>query len=196
MNYNVSSVFTLLINGSLLIMFWANCFMQSFQAIKPSQRIYYIPTSTFMFQISSSVRLICSNFSSSLYTSFRSHPFVSRKGPHPELHQEAQLQQEAHGQVERVKSAYEQQQEQQRLEAQRAEERRQIQMRQDALQAQRERVLKEREQRLKQEQEREEQQHREADRREQLLREEHQRSDIQEISGNHLKFTAEELFPY
>uniref|UniRef100_A0A4W6E9M7 Uncharacterized protein n=1 Tax=Lates calcarifer TaxID=8187 RepID=A0A4W6E9M7_LATCA len=78
-------------------------------------------------------------------------------------------------QVERVKSAYEQQQEQQRLEAQRAEERRQIQMRQEALQAQRERVLKEREQRLKEEQEREQQQHREADRREQQLREEHQR---------------------
>ncbi len=92
-------------------------------------------------------------------------------------HQEAQLQHEAHGQVERVKSAYEQQQEQQRLEAQRAAERRQIQMHQEALQVQRDRVQKEREQRLKQEQEREQQQNREADRREQLLREEHQRSD-------------------
>lgn len=80
--------------------------------------------------------------------------------------------------MERVKSAYEQQQEQQRLEAQRAEERRQIQMHQEALQVQRDKVLKEREQRLKQEHEREQQQHREADRREQLLREEHQRSDF------------------
>lgn len=103
------------------------------------------------------------------------HPFFSsQKGPHPE----AQLQHEAHAQVERVKSAYEQQQEQQRLEAQRAEERRQIQMHQEALQVQRDKVLKEREQRLKQEQQREQQQHREADRREQLLREEHQRSDF------------------
>lgn len=82
-----------------------------------------------------------------------------------------------------MKSAYEQQQEQQRLEAQRAEERRQIQMRQEALQAQRERVLKEREQRLKEEQERELQHHREADRREQLMREEHQRSVYAPHSG-------------
>ncbi|KAM7413370.1 hypothetical protein PAMA_020656 [Pampus argenteus] len=103
------------------------------------------------------------------------HIHQLQPGPHPDLHQEALPHQEAHGQVERVKSAYEQQKEQQRLEAQRAEERRQIQLRQDALQAQRERLLKEREQRLKQEQEREEQQHREADRREKLLREEQQR---------------------
>lgn len=85
---------------------------------------------------------------------------------HVELHQGAQ---------QHLKSAYEQQQEQQRLEAQRANERRQIQLRQEALQAQREKVQKEREKRLKEEQEREEQQNREADRREQLLREEHQR---------------------
>ncbi|XP_072248814.1 Golgi integral membrane protein 4a isoform X4 [Leuresthes tenuis] len=78
-------------------------------------------------------------------------------------------------QVQHGKSAYEQQQEQQRLEAQRAEQRRQIQMQQEALQAQRERVLKEREQRLKEEQKREELQHKEADRREQLLRQEHLR---------------------
>lgn len=101
-----------------------------------------------------------------------------QKDTHPELHPEAQLQHEAHAQVERVKSAYEQQQEQQRLEAQRAEERRQIQLHQEALQVQRDKVLKEREQRLKQEREREQQQHREADRREQMLREEHQRSDF------------------
>ncbi|KAJ4935725.1 hypothetical protein JOQ06_017253 [Pogonophryne albipinna] len=68
-------------------------------------------------------------------------------GPQAELHQEA------HAQVERVKSAYEQQQEQQRLEAQRAKERRQIQLRQGALQLQRDK----------------------ADRREQLLRDEQHR---------------------
>lgn len=81
--------------------------------------------------------------------------------------------------MEHVKSAYEQQQEQQRLEAQKAEERRQMQIRQEAMQAQRQRVMKEREQKLKEQQEREEQQHKEADRREQLLREEHHRSDLQ-----------------
>ncbi|KAI4815132.1 hypothetical protein KUCAC02_005295 [Chaenocephalus aceratus] len=90
-------------------------------------------------------------------------------GPQAELHQEA------HAQVERVKSAYEQQQEQQRLEAQRAKERRQIQLRQGALQLQRDKVLQDREQRLKQEQEREQLHHREADRREQLLRDEQHR---------------------
>uniref|UniRef100_A0A3Q1FGI8 Golgi integral membrane protein 4a n=1 Tax=Acanthochromis polyacanthus TaxID=80966 RepID=A0A3Q1FGI8_9TELE len=110
---------------------------------------------------------------------------VPNVDPHRELHQEPQLQHQAQAQVEHVKSAYEQQQEQQRLEAQRAEERRQIQMRQENLQAQRERVLKEREQRLKEEQEREEQQHREADRREQQLREEHQRSDLNKV---HIEF--------
>lgn len=110
------------------------------------------------------------------------HPFVSWKDAHPQAHQVAQPQHEGHAQVERVKSAYEQQQEQQRLEAHRAGERRLIQMQQDALQSQRERVLKEREQRLKEEKEREEQQHRDADRREQLMREEHQRSDVQELT--------------
>ncbi|XP_058490519.1 Golgi integral membrane protein 4a [Solea solea] len=95
--------------------------------------------------------------------------------PHSELHQDTQLQHEANAQLERVKSAYEQQQEQQRLESQRAEERKQIHMRQEALRAQREMVLKKREQKLKEEQEREQQHHKEADRREQQLREEHQR---------------------
>uniref|UniRef100_A0A8D3BFK5 Golgi integral membrane protein 4 n=1 Tax=Scophthalmus maximus TaxID=52904 RepID=A0A8D3BFK5_SCOMX len=94
-------------------------------------------------------------------------------------------------QVERVKSAYEQQQEQQRLEAQRSEERRQIQVRQEALRAQREKVLKEREQRLKAEQEKEVQHHRDADRREQLLREEHLRSGFESV-GNLLKKTEYE----
>ncbi|XP_053278413.1 Golgi integral membrane protein 4a [Pleuronectes platessa] len=95
--------------------------------------------------------------------------------PHAEVHQEDQLQHEAHAQVEHVKSAYEQQQEQQRLEAQRAAESRQIHVRQEALRVQRKKVMMEREQRLKEEQDREHQQHKEADRREQLLREEHQR---------------------
>ncbi|XP_015233757.1 PREDICTED: Golgi integral membrane protein 4 isoform X2 [Cyprinodon variegatus] len=92
-----------------------------------------------------------------------------------ELHQATQPQHQAPPQVHNLKSAYEQQQEEQRLEARRAEERRRIQMQQEALQAQREKVLKEREQRLKEEQNLEEQHHREADRKEQLLREEHQR---------------------
>lgn len=98
-----------------------------------------------------------------------------KQGPHADLHPEIQLHHEV--QASRVKSPYEEQQEQQRLEAQRAEERRQIQMHQEALRAQRERVLREREQKLKEEREKEEQQHREADRQEQLLREEQQRSD-------------------
>lgn len=117
---------------------------------------------------------------------YRPSTFFSTKDPRPELHPEAQLQHEAHAQLKRVKSAYEQQQEQQRLEAQRAEERRQIQMHQQALQVQRDRVLKEREQRLKEEKEREQQHHREADRREQLLREEHQRSGFKsELKNTH-----------
>ncbi|XP_014912956.1 Golgi integral membrane protein 4a isoform X1 [Poecilia latipinna] len=100
---------------------------------------------------------------------------------HAELHQGGQLQQQqqAPAQVYHLKSAYEQQQEQRRLETLRDNERRQIQMRQEALQAQREKVLKEREQRLKEEKEREEQQNREADRKEQLLREEHQRKRLE-----------------
>uniref|UniRef100_A0A8D3BFK1 Golgi integral membrane protein 4 n=1 Tax=Scophthalmus maximus TaxID=52904 RepID=A0A8D3BFK1_SCOMX len=101
------------------------------------------------------------------------------RAPDSHVHQDQESaihkQEPAHAQVERVKSAYEQQQEQQRLEAQRSEERRQIQVRQEALRAQREKVLKEREQRLKAEQEKEVQHHRDADRREQLLREEHLR---------------------
>lgn len=125
---------------------------------------------------------VCLGRSNSLHSSTCCsflHPFVlSKKGPHLELHPEAQLQHEAHAQVEREKSAYEQQQEQQRLEAHRAEERRQMQLHQEALQAQRDRVLKEREQKLKEEQEREQQQHKEADRREKMLKDEHQRSDV------------------
>ncbi|XP_037124585.1 Golgi integral membrane protein 4a isoform X1 [Syngnathus acus] len=87
--------------------------------------------------------------------------------------------------VERAKSAYEQQQEQQRLEVLKAEERRLIQMRQDSLQAQREKVLREREAKLKEEQEREKQQHQEADRREQLLREEQQRKKAEYEDMDH-----------
>lgn len=110
-----------------------------------------------------------------------------KQGPHADLHPEIQLHHEAH--ASRVKSPYEEQQEQQRLEAQRAEERRQIRMHQEALQAQRERVLREREQKLKEEREKEEQQHREADRQEQLLREEQQRSDGV-IAGRNRVFDA------
>ncbi|XP_029629641.1 Golgi integral membrane protein 4a isoform X3 [Salmo trutta] len=97
--------------------------------------------------------------------------------PRNDIHRipETHLQQEAHvaqPQVERVKSAYEQQQEQQRLEAERTQRTRELQLRQEALLAQRMRVQREREQRLRAQHEREEEQHREADRREQLLKEE------------------------
>ncbi|XP_062328389.1 Golgi integral membrane protein 4a isoform X4 [Osmerus eperlanus] len=102
-----------------------------------------------------------------------------RRQPQPdplvELHHEAHLHQEAHSEVERVKSAYEQQQEQQRLEAQRAQEQRALQLHQEALQAQREKEQREREQHLKEQQEKEAQHNQEADRQEQLLREEHLR---------------------
>ncbi|XP_046891470.1 Golgi integral membrane protein 4a isoform X5 [Hypomesus transpacificus] len=91
--------------------------------------------------------------------------------PLVELH----LHQDAHSEVERVKSAYEQQQEQQHLEAQRAQEQRALQLHQEALQAQREKEQREREQRLKEQQEKEAQHNKEADRQEQLLREEHLR---------------------
>nr|XP_023997518.1 Golgi integral membrane protein 4-like [Salvelinus alpinus] len=87
----------------------------------------------------------------------------------PETH----LQQEAHvTQAERVKSAYEQQKEQQRLEAERTQRTRELQLRQEALLAQRMTVQRERELRLRAQHEREEEQHREADRREQLLKKE------------------------
>ncbi|XP_036817032.1 Golgi integral membrane protein 4 isoform X2 [Oncorhynchus mykiss] len=86
----------------------------------------------------------------------------------PETH----LQQEAHVTQERVKSAYEQQQEQQRLEAERTQRTRELQLRQEALLAQRMTVQRERELRLRAQRAREEEQHREADRREQLLKEE------------------------
>lgn len=98
---------------------------------------------------------------------------LERRQPQPvpvvELHQEA------HPEVERVKSAYEQQQEQQRLEAKRAMERRALQLRQEALRAHLEREQGERERRLKELQEKEAQHNREVDRKEQLLREEQQR---------------------
>nr|XP_029511550.1 Golgi integral membrane protein 4 isoform X2 [Oncorhynchus nerka] len=86
----------------------------------------------------------------------------------PETH----LQQEAHVTQERVKSAYEQQQEQQHLEAERTQRTRELQLRQEALLAQRMTVQRERELRLRAQRAREEEQHREADRREQLLKEE------------------------
>lgn len=110
-----------------------------------------------------------------------------------ELHGEAQLQHQAPALAHHVKSAYEQQQEQQRLVAQRAEEHKQVLLRQEALQAQRDKVLKEREQRLKEEQQREEQQHKEADRREQLLREEHHRLDMNSDSKSPKKPSAQLL---
>ncbi|XP_028975107.2 Golgi integral membrane protein 4 isoform X2 [Esox lucius] len=97
--------------------------------------------------------------------------------PQSDIHliPETHLQQEAHvakSQVERVKSPYEQQQEQQRLEAERTQRMRELQLHQEALQAQRAREQRDRELLMREQQEREEQQHREADRREQLLKEE------------------------
>ncbi|XP_051512468.1 Golgi integral membrane protein 4-like isoform X2 [Myxocyprinus asiaticus] len=77
-----------------------------------------------------------------------------------------------HAQVERVKSAYEQQQEQQRLVAQLTEERRQLHLRQEALQRQQLQQQKEREEQLRLQREREEQQNREADLKEQQLQQE------------------------
>lgn len=100
---------------------------------------------------------------------------AQRQVPHPDTHVDSQILHVGQDQVKQVKSAYEQQQEQQRLEAQRDQERRQIQQRQDALQADRQRVMIEREKRLREEKEREELHHREADRREQILREEQHR---------------------
>ncbi|XP_054649553.1 Golgi integral membrane protein 4a [Dunckerocampus dactyliophorus] len=116
-----------------------------------------------------------------------SHIHEPQKEVHP--------QHEPHIQGVGAKSAYEQQQEQQRLEAQRAKERRLIQMQQDALQAQRERVLREREVRLKDEQEREKQHHQEADRREQLLREEQQRKKAEYENLDHDIVQREEAHP-
>nr|XP_055030478.1 Golgi integral membrane protein 4a [Misgurnus anguillicaudatus] len=75
-------------------------------------------------------------------------------------------------QVERVKSAYEQQQEQQRLAAQLAEERRQLHLRQEALERQQLQQQKEREERLRLQREKEKQQNREADLKEQQLQQE------------------------
>ncbi|KAM9441811.1 uncharacterized protein ACWYII_014149 isoform 12-T13 [Salvelinus alpinus] len=115
-----------------------------------------------------------------------------QQDPESDIHlvPETHLQQEAHvaqAQVERVKSAYEQQQVQQRLEAEQAQRTRELQLRQEALQVQRTRQLqlrqealqdqrmtvqRERELRLRAQHEREAQQHREEDRREQLLKEE------------------------
>ncbi|XP_035241361.1 Golgi integral membrane protein 4a isoform X5 [Anguilla anguilla] len=82
-------------------------------------------------------------------------------------------------QAERVKSPYEQQQEQQRLAAQQAEERRQLQLRQEALQKQRWQAQRDRELLLRAQREREMQQHREANRKEQLLREQQLRQRMQ-----------------
>ncbi|XP_064157554.1 Golgi integral membrane protein 4a isoform X5 [Anguilla rostrata] len=82
-------------------------------------------------------------------------------------------------QAERVKSPYEQQQEQQRLAAQQAEERRQLQLRQEALQKQRWQAQRDRELLLRTQREREMQQHREANRKEQLLREQQLRQRMQ-----------------
>ncbi|XP_073671904.1 Golgi integral membrane protein 4a isoform X2 [Paramisgurnus dabryanus] len=75
-------------------------------------------------------------------------------------------------QVERVKSAYEQQQEQQRLAAQLAEERRQLHLRQEALERQQLQQQKEREERLRLQREKEKQQNREADLKEQQIQQE------------------------
>ncbi|TRY93393.1 hypothetical protein DNTS_014807 [Danionella cerebrum] len=69
-----------------------------------------------------------------------------------------------------VKSALEQQQEQQRLAAHLAEERRQLHLRQEALHRQQLQQQRDREERLRMEKEREEQQNREADLREQQLK--------------------------
>ncbi|XP_016308523.1 Golgi integral membrane protein 4-like isoform X2 [Sinocyclocheilus anshuiensis] len=84
-----------------------------------------------------------------------------------------------HTQVERVKSAYEQQQEQQRLAAQLAEERRQLHLRQEALQKQQLQQQKEREERLRLQRERVEQHNREADLKEQQLQQEMLRKKAQ-----------------
>ncbi|XP_043072763.1 Golgi integral membrane protein 4a isoform X2 [Puntigrus tetrazona] len=86
---------------------------------------------------------------------------------------------EAHAKVERVKSAYEQQKEQQRLAAQLAEERRQLHLRQEALQKQQLEQQKERDKRQRLQREREEQQNREADLKEQQLRQEMLRKKAQ-----------------
>ncbi|XP_029571760.1 Golgi integral membrane protein 4 isoform X3 [Salmo trutta] len=130
-----------------------------------------------------------------------------QQDPESDIHlvPETHLRQEAHvaqAQVERVKSAYEQQQVQQRLEAERAQRTKELQLRQEALQAQRTRELqlrqeallaqrmsvqREREQRLRAQHEREEQQqHREEDRREQLLKEEQLRkkSDYENMNND------------
>ncbi|XP_014018974.1 Golgi integral membrane protein 4a isoform X3 [Salmo salar] len=115
-----------------------------------------------------------------------------QQDPESDIHlvPETHLQQEAHvaqAQVGRVKSAYEQQQVQQRLEAERAQRTKELQLRQEALLAQRMSVQREREQRLRAQHEREEQQqHREEDRREQLLKEEQLRkkSDYENMNND------------
>ncbi|XP_051952681.1 Golgi integral membrane protein 4-like [Xyrauchen texanus] len=84
-----------------------------------------------------------------------------------------------HAQVERVRSAYEQQQEQQRLVAQLTEERRQLHLRQEALQSQQLQQQKAREEQLHLQREREEQQNREADLKEQQLQKEMMRKKSQ-----------------
>ncbi len=79
--------------------------------------------------------------------------------------------------MERVKSAYEQQKEQQRLAAQLAEERKQLHLHQEVLRKQQLEQQKEREERVRLHREREEQQNREADLKEQQLRQQMLRSD-------------------
>lgn len=94
------------------------------------------------------------------------------------LLQQPDAQRQPPAEVERVKSPYEQQLEQQRLAVQMAEERRQLQGRQQALQQQRLQDQRERELLLRAQREKEMQQHREADRKEQLLREQQLRSGV------------------
>lgn len=101
-------------------------------------------------------------------------PF-KKQGPHADQHPEVDLQQQRQREARApIKSPYQEQQEQQRLEAQRAKERQLILFRQQALQAAKERVQQERERKLREQQQREEQLHRETDAREQRLREEQQ----------------------
>uniref|UniRef100_A0A8C1Z2W3 Golgi integral membrane protein 4 n=1 Tax=Cyprinus carpio TaxID=7962 RepID=A0A8C1Z2W3_CYPCA len=104
-----------------------------------------------------------------------------------------------HVQVERGKSAYEQQREQQRLAAQLAEERRQLHLHQEALHKQQLQQQKEKEERLRLQREKEEQQNREADLKEQQLQQEmlrkkaqYENMDADIVQGEEEPQTAEE----
>uniref|UniRef100_A0A8C1C2A2 Golgi integral membrane protein 4a n=1 Tax=Cyprinus carpio carpio TaxID=630221 RepID=A0A8C1C2A2_CYPCA len=104
-----------------------------------------------------------------------------------------------HVQVERGKSAYEQQREQQRLAAQLAEERRQLHLHQEALHKQQLQQQKEKEERLRLQREKEEQQNREADLKEQQLQQEmlrkkaqYENVDADIVQGEEEPQTAEE----